>query len=212
MLRRLLSAALLNALLLCGWGGVFAAVMCPHAAHAGAHPCCRARLKQKAEKPTSQHCHKQSEASGDAHEAAQNSHDGARLHNSDSHGAEHGAQQISQTSHDTGHVSQPSHGTAHAARGERAEGGSVLEGARAAWVVRSSEGCAHCVGRPEKRDAPAKARSGEAARRELKSRPAPRVQAPTSASFASFAPAVIPVQGSPPTPIRLHALLGVFLI
>ena len=208
MPRRLLSAALLNALLWCGWGAVFAAVMCPHAANAVAHPCCRARLKPKAEKPTSPHCHTQTGASGDEHEAAQNSHDGERLQDADSHGAEH----LAQTSHDTGHVSRPSHGTAHAARGERAEGGSVLEGARAAWAVQSSEGCAHCVRRPGKRDAPAKARSGEAARRELKSHPAPRAHTPTSFSIASFGPTIIPVQGSPPTPTRLHALLGVFLI
>src|SRR5688572_4982172 len=143
MLRRLLSAALLNALLLGGWGGVFAAVMCPHAANAVAHPCCRARLKPKAEKPTPPHCHTQAEASGDAHEAAHDSHDGARLHDTDSRGAA----PSSRTSHDTGHVSQPSHGTAHAARGELAEDSLAPEGARAARAVRSSEGCTHCVSR-----------------------------------------------------------------
>ena len=205
MPRRLLSAALLNALLLCGWGGVFAAAMCPHAA---THPCCRARLKQKAEKPTPQHCDTQPEASGDTHEAAHDSHDGARLHDTDSHGAEHGAQ----TSHDAGHVSHPSHGTPRAARVERAEDSFVLEGARAAWAVQSSGACAHCVGRPERRDAPAKTRSGEAARRELKSRPAPHAQSPANFSLAYFAPAIIPAQNSPPNASRLHVLLGVFLI
>lgn len=217
MPRRLLFAGLLSALLLCGWGGVFAAVMCPHAparaANAGLHPCCRARLKQKAAPPTSPHCHKLTEAPDEAHEPARDSHGGAPARAAETHGAEHAAH-VSRAPRLAGQVSRPSppsHGTAPAARGGRAGGGLVLEGARAARAVQSSEACAHCVSRPERRNAPAKARSGEGARRE-QSRPAPRAQAPASHSFASFAPAIIPVQGSPPAPARLHVLLNVFLI
>ena len=183
LLRRLLCAGILSALLLCGWGGVFAAAVCPHAA---THLCCLARLKPKEEKATAPHCHKQSESRGDAHEAAQNSHDAL-------------------------HTSQPSHETAHAAREGRAEGGPVREGARAAWAVGSFGSCAHCVNRPERPNAPVKSSGVEGARRE-QSRPVRHVHAPQTPAFASFAPSVIPVQGSPPGSTRLHLLLGVFLI
>jgi hypothetical protein len=218
MPRRLLFAGLLNALLFCGWGGVFAALMCPHAAARAAdaepHECCRARLARKAAKPTSTHCHAPSDEPGGAHEAhggAHRSHDGAHVQDASvAHDAEHGAES-SQPSSGAEQVSQPSHGTAHAARGGRAGGGLVREGARTVRAVQSSAGCAHCVGQPEQPNAPAKARGSEGARRE-QSRPAPRAQTPNGFSLASFAPAVIPVQGSPPGTSRLHVLLNVFLI
>jgi hypothetical protein len=205
MLRRLLFAGLLNALLLCGWGGVFAAVMCPHAAaralDAAPHECCRARLARKAAQPASTHCHARADEPGGAHEAhegAQSSPDGAHVQDgaAASHGAEHGAQS-SQPSRGAEQVSRPSHVTAHAAREGRA--------------VQSSAGCAHCVGQPERPNTPAKARGGEGARRE-QGRPVPHLQAPTEFSLASFAPAVIPMQGSPPAAARRHVLLNVFLI
>ncbi|HEU4596848.1 MAG TPA: hypothetical protein VFS10_17055 [Pyrinomonadaceae bacterium] len=187
MLRRLTFAGLLNALLLCGWGGVFAAVMCPHAsaraADAAFHECCRARLTRQAAPPSSTHCHARTNEPGDAHEAhdgAQSSTDAVHLQDeAASHEADHGAQS-----------SQP---------------------ARAALAVQSSEGCAHCVRKPERQNSPSKARGVEGARRE-QSRPAQQAQAPIGFSFASFAPAVIPVQGSPPVAGRLHVLLNVFLI
>jgi hypothetical protein len=218
MLRRLLSAGLLNALLLCGWGGVFAALMCPHAsaraARGGLHECCRARLPREAAKPTSEHCHARAESPGDAHEAhdeARRSQDGETLQDSSaSHGSEHGAQ-ISQTPHGGGHDSQHSQGADDGAREGLDDGGPFPGGAQAAWAVRSSEGCAHCVRKPERPNAPSKARGGEGARRE-QSRPVQHARTPPAASYASFAPAVIPVQGSPPAASRLHVLLNVFLI
>jgi hypothetical protein len=219
MPRRLLFAGLLNALLLCGWGGVFAALMCPHAAaraaEAALHECCRARLTHKAAQPTSTHCHARADEPDGAHEAhdgAQRSPDDAHIQDgaAASHGAEHGAQS-SQPSRGAEQVSRPSHVTAHAAREGRAGGGLVREGPRAARAVQSSAGCAHCVGQPEQPNAPAKARGGEGSRRE-QSRPAPHDQAPNGFSPASFAPSVIPVQGSPPGTSRLHVLLNVFLI
>ncbi len=201
MLRRLLFAGLLNALLLCGWGGVFAAAMCPHAsaraAHAGLHECCRARLAHKTSKPPATHCDTRAESASLAH---------------DTHGARGTHEETRAQDATPPRVSEhPSHGTAHAAREGRADDGLVREGARAARAVRSSEGCAHCVGQPTRPNVPAKSRGGEVARRD-QSRPEPRVHAPETFSFASFAPAVIPVQGSPPGASRLHVLLGVFLI
>jgi hypothetical protein len=234
MLRRLFTAGLLNALLLCGWGGVFAALMCPHAsaraARGGAHECCRARLRREAAKPTSAHCHARAETPGDAREAhgvAREGRDGATLQTSSAaHGSEHAAH-VSQTPHGgesqtphgdesqasdggEGDASRPAQGaTAEGAREGLNDGGPFHGAERAAWAVRSSEGCAHCVSKPERPNVPAKARGSNGARRE-QSRPAQHVQAPTAS--ASFAPAVIPVQGSPPAASRLYVLLNVFLI
>jgi hypothetical protein len=202
MLRRLLFAGLLNALLWCGCGGVFAAAMCPHASARAArselHDCCRARLTRKTAKPSSPDCHAR------AAEYSSVTHDehGARAAHEGMHAQVATPPPVSE---------HPSHGMAHAAREGRADDGLVREGARAARAVQSSEGCVHCVGQPTRPNVPAKSRGGEVARRD-QSRPEPRVHAPETFPFASFAPAVIPVQGSPPGASRLHVLLGVFLI
>ena len=213
MLRRLLITGLFSALLLCGWGGAFAAVMCPHAlaraAAAGTHACCRARMpgrapapEKKAAKP-SPHCHAQPEQASSTRGARS-----AHGHESQaSRASEHG----DRATHSASHEAEAPLEAAHATREDRAASRLLLDERGAAWAVRPSDVCAHCVGDSKRPTAPAKARGGEGARR-VESRPEPRPQRPLPIVFASFAPEVIPVQGAPPGAARRHALLGVFLI
>jgi hypothetical protein len=204
MLRRLLLNGLLSTLLLCGWSGAFAAVLCPHAqaaraaSVAGAHDCCRARAMKKAAPPTAQ-CHKQREMAKGAHAA----------HEARSVRGAHGHQ--AQASLKLAHAAQASREAAQRTRREQSDDGPVLEKERMAWAARAALDCTHCMGRPEPPNAPAETRGSEGSRREL-IRPEPRAQRMAAFSFELFVSAVIPMQGAPPGAARRHVLLNVFLI
>jgi hypothetical protein len=203
MLRRLLINGLLSALLLGGWSGAFAVVLCPHeraaSDAAGTHDCCRALSTKKAAQQAGSHCRKQAETAKGSHEA----HKAQSLRVTHAHDA--------QSPHAPERSLQVSRETASGAQERRPGGGLMRESQSAVSVVQAPGDCAHCVGRSEHGSAPAKARGGEGSRRdELYQEP--RAQRASSFSLASFAPAIIPLQGAPPFASRRHVLLNVFLI
>lgn len=187
MRQALLITGIITTLLLSGWNGALASVMCAHnAGHADAvqreHACCR-----KTAGDESAHCAMTAGEAGDVHDGEPS--------------AQHEAGAMS---HEVGHAATSQH---------RDDAGDGIETQTQA-VLQPADPCAHCMGRSGLPPASAKLREAGIAKRVEDIRAA-REERRHEPRLASFITEITPSQGAPPglsdsTP--RYVLFSIFLI